>query len=127
VLNLKTSSFICRRKKTVTQNKRKKVVQCNFYKSIFKGTFFENSHLPVLKIVLFMKVLVKKSMNLEDLKEELQISLHTLVDWKSFCREVCINSLITDKPLGGIDSIVEIDESKFGRRKYNRGRLVEGT
>ena len=28
--------------------------------------------------------------------------------------------------LGGIESIVEIDEAKFGRRKYHRGRRVEG-
>ena len=34
--------------------------------------------------------------------------------------------LMNSEPLGGDGCIVEIDESKFGKRKYHRGKHVEG-
>ena len=51
----------------------------------------------------------------------------TIVDWCNFAREVCVSVLETDsKPIGGPGTISEIDESKFGKRKYHRGRRVDG-
>ena len=50
----------------------------------------------------------------------------TAVDWYNFIRDICIQFFI-DHPavVGGPGKEVEIDESKFGKRKYNR-RAVEG-
>ena len=51
----------------------------------------------------------------------------TVVDWFSFCREVCGEILEKDSsPIGGPGEVVEVDESKFGKRKYNKGRRVDG-
>jgi len=30
-------------------------------------------------------------------------------------------------PIGGLGKVVEIDECKIGRRKFERGRVVEGS
>lgn len=52
---------------------------------------------------------------------------HTIVDWKNFAREVCLCILKQDSErIGGPGKHVEIDESKFGKRKYHRGKRVDG-
>ena len=58
------------------------------------------------------------------ISKEIGISKTTVIDWSSFCHEVCIFWLSKEsKVLGGPGVVVEIDEAKFGKRNYNRGRL----
>ena len=59
--------------------------------------------------------------------QEAEVSSKTFVLWSGFCREVITYwAFTTSTKLGGPGKIVEIDEAKFGRRKYNVGRLIEG-
>lgn len=54
---------------------------------------------------------------------EVSINKNTAVDWFSFMRCICVDILeIHSEQLGGPGKIVEIDESAFGKRKYNRGK-----
>jgi hypothetical protein len=67
------------------------------------------------------------SVSLKVIAKQLKIGYKTTIDWASFCREVVFNGLLSNKEkIGGVDKIVEIDESKFGKRKYHRGHYVEG-
>jgi transposase-like protein len=51
----------------------------------------------------------------------------TLADWGMFCREVMLAFLQRNSAkIGGPNKTVEIDKSKFGRRKYHRGHPVKG-
>ena len=62
------------------------------------------------------------------IKQQLGLdSGHTAVDWDMFCHELCEVALFESRvKLGGPGKVVQIDESKIGKRKYHRGHVVEG-
>ena len=63
----------------------------------------------------------------EFVKHELGISHTTIVNRYNFSREVCISILENfSQKIGGPGKIIEIDESKFGKRKFHKGRRVDG-
>ncbi|KCZ76220.1 hypothetical protein H311_02788, partial [Anncaliia algerae PRA109] len=69
---------------------------------------------------------VRDNQRQDDLMRNVEIeSEHTIVDWKNFCREICASYFLRNPVvLGGINEIVEIDESNIVKRKYERGHLV---
>ena len=65
-------------------------------------------------------------MSVADAQHELQIgSEHSIVHWNQHCRDIAVSHFINNPvQIGESGHIVEIDESLFSRKKYNRGRIV---
>ena len=57
-----------------------------------------------------------------------KLSIEKILDWYNYCREVCADRIMNHYagPIGGPGTTVGIDESKFGKMKYHRGRPIEG-
>lgn len=94
-------------------------------RSIRKGSWFEKSKLKMFDILMITYMWI---MNIEGdwIAIDRGVSGKTVIDWKGFCREVCIDVCVRENEmLGGEGAIVEIDDSNFGKRKC--GRKVEGT
>ena len=105
---------------------------CRRRVNIRKGSFFEGSHLHLWQVICFTYFWStdcgrSRGMSQDQIMWEVEIgSEQTAVDWKQFCRDVCVSYFLNHpEPIGGEDRVVEIDESLFARRKYNRGRIVK--
>lgn len=95
------------------------------------GTWFSESKLSIEKILLttlcFVEDLSNKLAIRQTSIEEEKTSSETICDWYTYCMEVCCEIVASrSNPIGGPGMTVEIDEAKFGKRKYNRGRFIEG-
>ena len=110
--------WVCRKNKGTDRHRR----EC----SIRKDSWFEKSNLTIpetLKFTYWWCMGVSQ----KNIIQQLQLSKHTSVDWAMFCREVCLDVMNKqERKIGGPGKIVEIDESKVGKRKYHRGHVVEG-
>lgn len=106
------------------------------YIPIARNTWFENSRLSLTKHILLMYCFARSftyqqtfyELNVGD---DTGISDKTIADWFCLLREVCMLALDRDfgrktGKIGGPGKIVEIDQSKIGKRKYKRGRLADG-
>ena len=99
---------------------------CGKKVSIRQVSWFSNSNLTLETIVLLTYFWVYRTEQ-EFAKHELGISHTTIVYWYNIWREVCVSILEKfSQQIGGTGKEVEIDESKFGKRKYHKGRRVDG-
>ncbi|XP_065665553.1 uncharacterized protein LOC136086979 [Hydra vulgaris] len=88
-----------------------------------------NLALKGLNLKLFKKFQTTKEcagksrgLSVKDIQKALKIgSNKTVADWNQFCRDIAVTYFQNNHvQLGGPGSLVEIDESLFSRRKYNR-------
>lgn len=79
-----------------------------------------------MKIIYYWSV--HPTSTIETIMRETQVkSEHTIVDYYNFLRDVCqewVEKHQAGHKMGGFSTIIEIDESKFYRAKYNRGRML---
>ena len=90
------------------------------------GSWFSMSKLSIMQILLTTYYWINKIPN-SVAADMAQVGLNAVTHWRSFCRELCLIWVSEScEKIGGPGVIVEIDESKFGKRKYHRGRRLEG-
>ena len=94
-----------------------------------EGTFFKSKvPLGLGKLVWFLFSWATKI----HVTWQLTLSPRIAVDWGNFIRDICAEDVRRNlRQLGGFDNngqpiVVEIDESYFFRRKFHRGRRVNG-
>ena len=60
----------------------------------------------------------------DSLMSELDIARQTVIDWRSFVRDIFTDYILRQNTIiGGPGIIVQIDETHFVKRKYHRGRV----
>ncbi|KAM3956862.1 uncharacterized protein ACR2FA_009173 [Aphomia sociella] len=100
------------------------------------GTLFENVRLP-LSLLFELMYMFCYGKSYDEVQREVHspdrdtiVSHKTIADWYSYCREVVVVYELEHKEerekIGGPGKIVQIDKTKFGKRKYNRRIQVEG-
>ena len=91
-----------------------------------EGSWFEKANMTLEEVMKFTYWWCQ-DLDQWQIKKQLGIESHAAVDWGIFCREVCEVTLFEKREkIGGPGKLVQIDESKIGKRKYHRGHVMEG-
>jgi transposase-like protein len=94
--------------------------------SINTGTFFSHSKMSYVLILRIAQLWLAKA-TVQTAITLLGCSKHTVCNFFNHFRNLVGSALLPeDQYIGGPGIIVEIDETKLGKRKYNRGHRVDG-
>lgn len=115
----------CRRTHTVSSVKGEYKVK-DVKASIRENTWIQDSNLS-LELIVELLYLWSHGFTNAEIEHELKLSKKTVIEWCAYLREVCFEVCVENScQIGGPGIEVEIDESKFGKRKYYRGKRVDG-
>lgn len=101
---------------------------CRKTLSVTHGSYFKNIHIPIKDYLLFIYKWSRNTL-LIDIQYELGICRNTTIEMAKDMREICAIKMLDEvQSLGGYDEngqskICEMDESMWGNRKYNVGRI----
>lgn len=100
---------------------------CKKFQSIRIGSYFENSKLSLHQCLMLIVFYCEKLTNQNFLCKILKISSYsTIVDWKSFIRDVFIDWVLENsEKIGAPGMVVQVDETLFCKRKYGVGRILQ--
>jgi hypothetical protein len=99
---------------------------CRKVLSMYASTFFEKVRVPINKL-LFIGYLWLQRCTWSQISAMAGVSEEITTNYLGFYRQLVSLALEEeDTVIGGPDVVVEIDETKFGKRKYNRGHRVDG-
>jgi transposase-like protein len=100
---------------------------CRKRHSITHNTIFQSSNLKVTDILELIYLKICLNSRYQDVISCTTLTSKTITKWTRYIQQIMANDLeVDDIKVGGPGIVVEIDESKFGKRKYNRGHRVEG-
>jgi transposase-like protein len=109
-----------------------KVYKCKNYKcrkpfSPLHGTIFSKMKLPLNIQLHLLNYYILKMPN-SSIATTLKISNNTVTNYNRIFRKYIKDKINFSRnfKIGGRNKIVEIDETKIAKRKYNKGHIVEG-
>jgi len=106
--------------------RRRAAVVCSETKSISHVSWFQQSKLTLQEVMYFTYDIVPR-IAAHLIHQEHCFGPNTVADWGQFCREMMLVYLEgCSGKIDGPNTTVEINKSKFGRRKYHRGHPVKG-
>lgn len=115
----------CRKTHKVIINNRQ-YVKKDVKVSVRENTWLEHCNLTLEEIIMIIYCWSNNYTNTQ-IAHEVRCSDKTVCKWVNFFRDSCLSAMLDQSAkIGGPNINVEIDESKFGKRKYYKGHKVEG-